>query len=178
MTEDAESNRDSELLAFRYGERDFVALLKMAFLAMISRASTAKDIYGLSIGLRAIERFPLRTEGIGIEIGFNKEIQGHGCNDRFIQFYDSLDEYSFGTSETIDCGAGTDTALVQQFVIGPVGRNGDFGYIELEEWVSWFLNDARDETVSINVSDDDSSIDWYDEDCGDALWDDLPEDEY
>jgi hypothetical protein len=155
-------------------EQALVEGLMHALRSLLKRPEmTAQQVYYTSLMLRALERMPFVTQGIGMTLSLinrspsgNTGYQDLTIDDESIRF--TTWEYLYNPD------IGGDSQDLDNYEIGVGWRHVSADLTELEDWVAWLQRRAENPDIEVSFEDfADSAIDWYDETDGSALWDTL-----
>jgi ankyrin repeat protein len=166
------------LYALKPEEEAFVGLLSNAVRTLLANPSiSARDVHLCGIMLRALERLPLVTEGVGLSLSLISRSSADG-NSWYMEV--ALDEESFRLSEgetyyLPETGSDHESRMIAEIGVG--WREDEADHVDLEEWASTFAGRAADPAIEIDIEDfGNSEVDWHDDTTGEDYWGDLESD--
>ena len=119
-----------------------------------------------------MERLPLVTPGVGVELSLINRVSDGGWG--YLSVNVSEESVEFTTGESIPSPFGNDHASREVVKFGVGWRKEDIDFLELEDWVIEFQNRADDPDQELSLSDHDSEVDdWYDPDSEVDCYDEL-----
>ena len=171
-----QGNKNVEIYSFKMEEEEFSTKCTEVVRALLCRTDlTAYSIHLFAITLRALERLPLVTPGVGIDITLG---QTYGDQGRDFQRFKIDDEsILLSTGELLYASYGSDYSSSNLIEIGVGWRTGDAEGFEIEDWFSAFLDRANSYETKVNIDDfAGSEIDWNDETDSRPYWEQLDSD--
>jgi hypothetical protein len=176
-----EPGKNTPKLFGLFGEDSLVVdRLRASVRTLIKRAQTTPEqIFNLAKLLYALERLPLPTEGIGIELSLSMH---HANGERTCQEI-TLDGSSFRLSTGAwiiiepSIGGDSEGETVFEVEIGGFREVAEPAPMVVMDWLDAFDQRVGDLDQKLQISDsaDSSCIDW-DAESGEAYWDNLDSD--
>ena len=170
--------KELQIYNFKCEEKILIKALINAMRLLLKRVDiTSKQIYLTSLVLRALERMPLITPGIGIGLSLiNRDISEGNSGYQSLNIDEECVEFSTGEN-IYSPGIGNDHQTLFKAQVGVGWRTEIADFVELEDWVVDLLNRAKEATIELSFEDyADSTINWYDDTEGDSIWQTLSSD--
>jgi hypothetical protein len=167
-----------QLYSFKMEEQQLIEQLICVLRVLLKRADlTAKDVYCTSMMLRALERMPLVTKGIGITLSCINHVGDGSWGVQSLTIDEEYIQFTTGESIYTPGPIGGEFQSVDELEVGIGWRTGPADLWDLVEWVADLYNRAEEPTIEVCFDDfAESQIDWYDDTDGSALWETLDSD--
>jgi hypothetical protein len=172
-----EPNEEPALYSFKTEESGLVPLFCKAVRALLARPSLpAREVHLCAVLLRAFERLPLITEGIGISLSLTYRVSADRSWYREIAVRADSVELSEGAiSYSPDVGSDCENRTLIEIGVGWREENADL--VALEDWLAGFANEAADPEIEVSFDDfGESQLDWSDDIDGADYWEGLESD--
>lgn len=145
------------VFAFRAGDAAYVERVAAAVRILLERAHLEpRQLVAIGHALHGLERLPLRTPGLDIEISLS--IQGEsGAMTWELLFSDERFCTTSGGYE--DSGAGSDAISGETFTVGPRYREYSGWDIDRESWPDSFIEICQQPLAILDCSKDEQ-MDW------------------
>ena len=151
---------------FEYDDAEYVERVKTAVRILLDRASLEpRQIVAIGRALHGLERLPLRTPGLDIEISLT--IKGESGAMSW-DLYLNSGEFCTDSSGYQDSGYGSDAVSGERFSVEARCREYTGRYLERESWPDAFI-EICEQPLTILDDCDDRLLDW-DHPSGGEFW--------
>jgi hypothetical protein len=165
------SAKKLKFFSFLRDDEFWVKSLSASIHLLLKRTNLkAHDVYMTAIILRVLERLPLITKNVGIELSLGTDPQKGSHHFKSL----IIDDESIclrHTTVIYDPAIGSDIQSSNLIEIGEGWRDSEADHYDIEDWVNQFKNFAEDDSINVSYDDfNESEIDWHDEMNGKNYW--------